>query len=723
MHIIRLKLRQTSQQGFLATLTYDRQHLEVEGFLPLLPEDLRSSFTKWQTAYRQLDDVRLYISPQPGFRLTPKSVQIISHFECTSLVKTYLNQWLNCNNNQWQPIRETLISLADRLHRENNTEIQFILDAQNVELHRLPWQEWDLLEKYYPNSEVAFTTPKLKHSPIKQNLPNLNSPKIRILLVVGRSNDLNTHLDFEVVRQLEERGAEVVCLMQPQLKDLCAAFWQETAYHIFIFTGHSGSREDGRIGWIEINDNESLSIEQFKDALKQAINKGLQLAIFNSCDGLGLANQLAELYLPQSIVMREPVPDEVAVEFLQYFFDEFTRDKSLFASIHTAKKRLEPFKSKYPGAIWLPALCLKSSVKPLTWQGIGRSCVDRESFSPSQINTKSKIELKKIVIACILSFVLGLGTQIMTPSIARVIFPPSNSRISSVNTLPQGTWTYSGSTTWEPIRSLVDRQIKREHPEFKLIYTRHPILPPGSGSGIKMLLDGQVSFVQSSRSLLDREYDTAAQRGLILKQVPIAIDGLAVAVNPNLKIPGITIPQLKDIYIGRITNWSQLGGADLTIVPYARPTESGTTEFFIENILGNKNFSDRVIFLEDNNLAFQQVSAKENQGAIYFASAAEVVAECTVKPLPIARRLGSAYIAPYKGELISAELCPPKRNQLNFEALQNGEYPLIRRLFAIISQNNQIDRQVGEAYTQLLLTDKGQQSIERAGFIPMLDNT
>ena len=56
-----------------------------------------------------------------------------------------------------------------------------------------------------------------------------------------------------------------------------------------------------------------------KNAMKIAIAKGLQLAIFNSCDGLGIANQLAKLYLPQSIVMREVVADEAAQKFSQYF--------------------------------------------------------------------------------------------------------------------------------------------------------------------------------------------------------------------------------------------------------------------------------------------------------------------------------------------------------------------------------------------------------------------
>jgi hypothetical protein len=66
-------------------------------------------------------------------------------------------------------------------------------------------------------------------------------------VAVGRSNGINTKDDLEVIQRLEELGAEVVCLMQPDLKVLCDALWDEQGYHIFVFTGHSGSREMGKL--------------------------------------------------------------------------------------------------------------------------------------------------------------------------------------------------------------------------------------------------------------------------------------------------------------------------------------------------------------------------------------------------------------------------------------------------------------------------------------------
>jgi ABC-type phosphate transport system substrate-binding protein len=709
-------LRQISEEGFFVTLTQDRDRLEIEGFLPFVPEQLQLALQQWQSIYRELDRSRSLLSVETEFRILPRSVQNVSYWEYTNLVKLQLNSWLNNKNPQWQAIRESLIAIANQLHQQSDREVQIIIDTQNIELRRLPWQEWDLVEKYYPHSEIAFTTLKLNQVPVKKNTLHLDNDKVKILIVVGKSEGINTKSDLEVIRQLEEKGATVTCLLQPSLKDFSEKLWQECGHDIFIFTGHSSSQEDGQIGWIEINDRENIAIAQFKDAFKQAIDRGLQLAIFNSCDGLGLANQLVDLNLPQSIVMREPIPDEVAIEFLKYLFQEFTNNKSLFASIHTAKKRLESFQSRYPGIVWLPVLCLKPSVDLLYWQKITNNS---QSTTTNLKPRKTAIAIKQlgvILIASILSFALGLGIPMVVPSFSATNSTSNYSTIASINNLPTGTWQYGGSITWEPIRELVDRQIIKKHPDFKLLYTPHPSLPPGSGTGIKMLLEGQLSFVQSSRPLGDKEYRMALQRGIMLKQVPVAIDSIAFAVNPELKIKGLNLRQIRDIYTGKITNWNQVGGNDLEIIPYSRPLESGTTEFFQENILNQKKFSDRVIFVENNKSAIEQLITSTNLGAIYFASAEEVVSECKLKPIPISHYSKTVFIAPYEGELIQTNKCS---RQENFVAFQNGDYPLTRRLFAIITQNGQIDEKVGEAYANLLFTDEGQKLIKKAGFLPM----
>jgi len=286
---------------------------------------------------------------------------------------------------------------------------------------------------------------------------------------------------------------------------------------------------------------------------------------------------------------------------------------------------------------------------------------------------------------------------------------------AQVKNIPSGLFNYGGSTSWAPIRLSVDAAMQAARPEFRLRYVQPSGEAISSGTGIKMLLRDQLSFAQSSRPLLDQEYTQAQQRSFNLEQIPVAIDGLAVAVNPNLNISGLTLDQLKSIYTGTTTNWKQLGGPDVPIKPYSRPTNAGgTVELFVEEILGNQKFGSNVEFVATTTQALGKLAG--SPGGIYFASAPEVVPQCTIKPLPLGRKVGE-FVAPYQEPFIPGSECPGKRNQLNITAFQQGTYPLTRNLFVVIKQNGQRDEQAGKAYANLLLTNQGQELIRQAGFV------
>jgi phosphate transport system substrate-binding protein len=288
-------------------------------------------------------------------------------------------------------------------------------------------------------------------------------------------------------------------------------------------------------------------------------------------------------------------------------------------------------------------------------------------------------------------------------------------KFTQVHNVPTGLFNYGGSTSWAPIRLAVDPAIQAARPEFRLRYVTPTGALPGSSTGIRMLLDGQLSFAQSSRPILDQEYNQAQQRGFRLQQIPVAIDGLAVAVNPNLNISGLTLDQLKSIYTGKTINWKQLGGPDVTIKPYSRPTsDGGTVELFVQNILAGQPFGSNVEFVSTTTQALKKLAL--SVGGIYYASAPEVVPQCTIKPLPLGRQTGQL-VPPYKEPFVPLSQCPGLRNQLNIQAFQAGQYPITRNLFVVVKQNGQIDQQAGEAYAKLLLTGQGQELINQAGFV------
>lgn len=287
---------------------------------------------------------------------------------------------------------------------------------------------------------------------------------------------------------------------------------------------------------------------------------------------------------------------------------------------------------------------------------------------------------------------------------------------SSVQNVPAGLFNYGGSTSWAPIRLVADSAIQAARPEFRLRYVNPVGSAPGSGTGIRMLIQGELAFAQSSRPLLDQEYQQAQQRGVKLQQTAVAIDGIAVVVNPGLNLPGLTLDQLRDIYSGKVTNWQAVGGPNLAIQPFTRPENAGgTIELFVEEVLKGNPWGATVQRVSTTTEALRKLA--DSPGGIYFASAPEVVPQCTVKPMPLGRKSGE-FVAPYQAPLTSPDQCRSgQRNQLNAAAFQNGQYPLTRNLYVIVQQNGQKEEQAGNAYANLLLTAQGQALIAQAGFV------
>jgi phosphate transport system substrate-binding protein len=288
--------------------------------------------------------------------------------------------------------------------------------------------------------------------------------------------------------------------------------------------------------------------------------------------------------------------------------------------------------------------------------------------------------------------------------------------------IPQGQrFNYGGSTSWIPIANPVHSSIKKALPQFDLRYLP-PTLYGGSGWGIEELLKGNLAFSQSSRPPVDEERQKALAQGFPLDPVAVGIDAIAVAVNPNLSIPGLTKAQLKGIYTGQIRNWQQVGGPNLAITPYSRRLEeSGTVQYFFVDVLERKPLNPQVVkFVDSTTNGLKQVVT--NPGGIYFASAPEVVPICSVRSLPLGLQQGN-FIPPYQDPPVPPKSCGnPKRNEINFQAFEKGDYPVTRNLFVIIKDfpgENNPEEKAGRAYANLMLTGKGQAMVKKAGFVPI----
>lgn len=139
----------------------------------------------------------------------------------------------------------------------------------------------------------------------------------------------------------------------------------------------------------------------------------------------------------------------------------------------------------------------------------------------------------------------------------------------------------SGSTTVLPIAQKTAEVFMNKYPNVKIT-----VGGGGSGVGITSLIDGTCNIADSSRPMKAKEIQTAVGKGVNPKANVVALDGIAVIVNTSNGISGLTKGQVKDIYTGKISNWSQLGGKNQKIVVVSRDSASGTFEAFGELALG-----------------------------------------------------------------------------------------------------------------------------------------
>ncbi len=376
-------------EGFAVTLriSKDDRYFIVENrgiTLPPAPE-IGTTYENWQDVYtRQGRIIRQRRIKGVDIRL------ISSKQECMDAARKFLdtfNKWLD-SPAFWQSREE----IARNVQKDE--PIKIIIQTQDRLLRRLPWHEWNVLETYQKGEIVL-------HGSDRQG-KQFRRGKMRILAAFGSSEGLNLKKDRDIL-QNSLFDAEIVYLPQEDKpitrKNLSNSLSDRRGWDIFFFAGHSVSEENGSIGRIFLDSSdESITIDELKNALRRSLDKGLQLAIFNSCDGLGLAHQLAALEIPNIVVMREPLPDKVAHEFLENLLENLKDREDLNLAVRHAREQLQSVERDNPCATWLPVICQHPKAKDFKYRQL-----------PKIIQTIQKNLSKKRWILVIL---LGILTSI-----------------------------------------------------------------------------------------------------------------------------------------------------------------------------------------------------------------------------------------------------------------------------------------------------------------------
>ena len=334
-----------------------------------LPPDLEliESYNSWKVTYYSFLGIKVRVLKAKAGQINNFSIDDVNQ-KADNLSK-HFNQWLK--SPQFSHVREELIA-----HLKDDDEVRLIIQTSNMDLRKLPWHLWDILERY-PQAEISVSAPKFKQVTSAKVANN----HVNILAILGDDDGINVEADRKFLDSIP--GAKVKFLVKPNRQELNDQLWEQS-WDILFFAGHS--RTEGETGILYINKTESLTIPDLRYALKKAIEKGLQLAIFNSCDGLGLAQDLARLNLPQMIVMREPVPDKVAQEFLKYFLGSFSRGQSFYLAVKEARERLQGWEGHFPCASWLPVICQNLTEVPIYWQTMcGEKKEQKEDLNGSEL--------------------------------------------------------------------------------------------------------------------------------------------------------------------------------------------------------------------------------------------------------------------------------------------------------------------------------------------------
>lgn len=394
------------QQGYEITLQISEEgqqpHIEETGKLPPKPDLAGKIAHHWQEKYRHLvapyrrcgwptndlfQPLDVELDTKFAVRIQPKR---ISH---TDPVKAGIQACQNSANElqtlflQWLSSPEFRgIDQCLRTYLSPDEVLRFLIRSEDKNLQKMPWHAWDVFRVF--QAEPSFSSPRLKATSKPIIAQEMRS--IRILAILGHSEGIDVDEDRKLLKKL---APETRFLVQPKLKEITDQLWKGP-WDIIFFAGHSET--EGDTGKIYINPDEYLTVDYLWYGLRQAVKGGLQVAIFNSCDGLGLAQKLIDDFqIPHLIVMRELVPDLVAQEFLKYFLSAFAGGRPFHLAVREARERLQGMEDAFPCASWLPTVYENPLEAALYWEDLTTPAERRDissgtsSFEGSRLHTKS----------------------------------------------------------------------------------------------------------------------------------------------------------------------------------------------------------------------------------------------------------------------------------------------------------------------------------------------
>ena len=222
----------------------------------------------------------------------------------------------------------------------------------------------------------------------------------------------------------------------------------------------------------------------------------------------------------------------------------------------------------------------------------------------------------------------------------------------------------------------------------------------GSGTGIAALINGTVDIANASRKMKEKEIAAAQENGIDPIEFVVAVDALAVIVHPDNPVNELTIGQLADIFTGRVTNWSEVGGHDGPIIILSRETNSGTHVYFLEEVVRNGDKENKDIFAPQTLLMPSSVGItselRRNPNAIGYDGLGYVTEH--EKVIAVAKDSDAPYVVP------------------SVESGADGSYPIARGLYMYTAG---VPNDIVAEYLDWIRGPPGQVIVAELGFVPL----
>ncbi|NWF88761.1 MAG: PstS family phosphate ABC transporter substrate-binding protein [Ignavibacteriaceae bacterium] len=278
---------------------------------------------------------------------------------------------------------------------------------------------------------------------------------------------------------------------------------------------------------------------------------------------------------------------------------------------------------------------------------------------------------------------------------------------------------FSGCKRKETVEKVVitvkgsDTMVNLAQKWAEVYMSKHPnvsiqVTGGGSGTGIAALFNKTTDIANSSREIKPAELEKAKEKGVEPVQYEVALDGIAVIVNPENKIDNLTIQQISDIFAGKITNWKQVGGANLPITLYGRENSSGTYEFFKEHVLGKDDKGKQRDYATSTQVlqgtaALGESVARDIKG-IGYGGVGYFAERNDVKILHVKSDKNSEAVSPVEG------------GKVNYEVIWSKKYSISRYLYCYVGKN--IKPEIKD-YLDFIVSNSGQDVVKKMEYIPL----